>query len=75
MARGTWDSTLPCTRHQPQFRLLCSAPTRPFSSSATEIPPLRQEIGSGSPDNAAADDDHIGGLRQDRIALDGIDLG
>src|SRR5262245_46155653 len=39
-SRLNWISrgSRPCVRHQPQFRLDCSAPMSPFSQSTTSIP-------------------------------------
>ncbi len=64
MASGSSRRSRCCWRHQPQFRLVCSPPTAPLSSRATEWPSLGEVIGGGTAGHAGANHDDIDRRRQ-----------
>ena len=59
-----------CWRHQPQLRLDCSAPMRPFSTRATDNAALGQVVGGEDTDDPAADHDDVGTGRRVGRRLD-----
>jgi hypothetical protein len=63
LAIGSSRASRFCCRHQPQLRLDCSAPIRPFSTSTTETRRLGQVVGGEHTDDAPADHHDIGGNR------------
>ena len=73
IASGISLKSRPMVRHQPQLRLDCSPPMRPFSHRATERPFSARNKRRRDADDAAADHHDAYALRQVRVGLNEVD--